>query len=517
MADKLDFPSATETLPDHEADALNAILAQLRTLTNHDFTQYKRPTILRRLRRRMQNRGCETIPVYLAHLHQQPEEFQALCKDFLIMVTRFFRDPDAFHLLEQQIIPQLFAGKSQTDSVRVWIPGCATGQEAYSLAMLLCEHKAALPEPPELQIFATDIDAEAIAFAREGFYSTAAVADIAPARVQAFFSGEPGGYRIKKHLREVILFTTHNLLSDPPFSRLDLVSCRNLLIYFSRESQDKAIALFHYALNPGGFLCVGSSETADSFFSLFRVLDKKERIYQRHANDITAPRFAGAPLLLSREKTIMRPSHEGQTSGFIETYQKWRLRRYAPPGLLVIEHYDIVHVFGDAGRYLQLHEGPATLNVLQEILAPLRRELHTALYSAFHNGEHTTSRPLHLEVVGEWRFLRLSVGPVAEPGFPAHWVEVVFEEAPAAPVQLASETPAAASENQLITHLEEELQRTKERLQTVISEYETTHDELKASNEELQSMNEEVTTVNHTPACQRCRTSSYSFCAPAPV
>jgi two-component system CheB/CheR fusion protein len=279
---------------------------------------------------------------------------------------------------------------------------------------------------------------------------------------------------------------------------MDLISCRNLLIYLSREIQEKAIALFHYALRPQGFLCLGSSETADAVPSLFRVVDKKERVYQRQESETTTPRFSGMPLQMNQQNFANGPATKGQGAGFVELYQQWRLRRYAPPALLVNEQYDIVHIFGNAGRYFQLHEGPATLNVLQEALPVLRSELHTALYAAFHKDEHTTSGPLPVEIEGDWRMVCLHVGPVAEPGFPAHLVEVVFEELAATPAHFAGEVAMPERDNQVILRLGEELRRTKERLQTVIAEYETTHDELKASNEELQSMNEEVTTVNQT-------------------
>jgi two-component system CheB/CheR fusion protein len=273
---RIHVPAEEHRLPRNDSEALDSIFIRLRTQTGHDFTNYKRSTILRRIARRLHVNQIESISAYVNFLDQNPEENQALFKNFLISVTNFFRDPDAFYVLEEKIVPELFKNKGQDDQVRVWVAGCATGEEAYSLAILLIEYATQLPEPPDIQIFATDIDSDAIAFAREGCYPSSITVDVSPARLQRFFSEEAGSYRVKKELRECILFAVHNLIKDPPFSRMDLISCRNLLIYLNRDVQDKVYALFTYALKPGGYLFLGSSESADTGSSLFTTYDKSK-------------------------------------------------------------------------------------------------------------------------------------------------------------------------------------------------------------------------------------------------
>ncbi|MCB0182147.1 MAG: hypothetical protein KDI62_28235, partial [Anaerolineae bacterium] len=251
---KIHIPEEEEALPEGDSEALTRIFAQLRAKTGHDFTHYKRSTILRRIGRRLQVNQISTMTEYLAYLRQNPDEVQALFKDFLISVTNFFRDPDAFAALEKQTISEIFQHKGSKNQIRVWVAGCATGEEAYSIAILLNEYASMLTSPPSIQVFATDIDDEAIAFAREGFYPESIAADISPERLRRFFVDEVGGYRVKKEIRETVLFAIHNLIEDAPFSKLDLISCRNLLIYLDRNVQEKVFELFHYALQPNGYL-----------------------------------------------------------------------------------------------------------------------------------------------------------------------------------------------------------------------------------------------------------------------
>ncbi len=245
--------------PAPEAEILRDIFALLRTRTGHDFSQYKRPTLLRRIERRMQVNGVIELSAYLAILRARIEEVQALLRDLLISVTNFFRDPDAWGALAA-ILPQMFLHKQAGDQVRAWVAGCATGEEAYSLAMLLYEYATTLDQAPLIQVFATDIDEDAIAAARHGLYPEAIVADVSPERLQRFFVMEQGRYQIKKEIRDMVLFAPHNLLRDPPFSKLDLITCRNLLIYLNRDVQEQVLQLFHFSLRPGGFLLLGASE-----------------------------------------------------------------------------------------------------------------------------------------------------------------------------------------------------------------------------------------------------------------
>lgn len=494
-AAKIQLPHEVEALPEDDTEALNQIFAQLQAKTGHDFTHYKRSTILRRIGRRLQVNRIESIPAYLGYLRQSPEEVQALFKDFLISVTNFFRDPEPFEALEKEVIPQLFQNKRKHDQVRVWVAGCATGEEAYSVAMLLCEYAAGLDETPQIQVFATDIDEQAIAFARTGLYPNSIAADISPERLKRFFTDEAGGYRVKKEIREIVLFAVHNLIKEPPFSRLDLITCRNLLIYLDREMQAKVLELFHYALNPGGYLFLGTSESADVAADFFSMLDKKHHFF-KHRDVVSMPPFLHTMSAASSDKVhtnLAELQAEKKTLSLEEMYQAWTLRRYAPPRLIIDENYNISHIFSGASRYLREREGPVTHNILQKVLDGLRLDLRAALYQAFQKGERTKSRLLRLEIDGQPRLVRLHVGPIEEPDFPLGYVEIVFEEREE--VALTSpgvEVAAKEAENALVAHLEEELLRTRERLQTIIEEYETSNEELKASNEELQSMNEEL-------------------------
>ena len=284
-------PPRPATPPPKTESALKKIFVLLRAQTGHDFSQYKPSTTQRRIERRMAIHQIEAMNGYVKFIQQAPEEVEALFRDMLIGVTRFFRDPEAFKALEEQIIPKLFAGKGADATIRIWVPGCSTGEEAYSLAILLAEHQEALKQSFNLQVFATDIDSQAIATARAGIYPASIATDLTPERLARFFAPEPGDsvYRINKGIRDMLVFSEQNVIKDPPFSRLDLISCRNLLIYLGGDLQKKLIPLFHYALNPGGYLFLGTSETVGEMGDLFAALDRKQKIYQRKETTPSAP------------------------------------------------------------------------------------------------------------------------------------------------------------------------------------------------------------------------------------
>ncbi|MGI9174605.1 MAG: chemotaxis protein CheB [Rhodothermales bacterium] len=493
-AEEIDLPNEEEALPEDAAEALQRIFVHLREATGHDFANYKRSTILRRIERRLHVNHKETVPAYFGFMRDNPEEQQALFKDFLISVTNFFRDPEAFKALEENVIPTLFESKGRRDTVRVWVAGCATGEEAYSLAMLLCEYASGLDAPPSLQVFATDLDEEALAFARRGHYTGAIETDVSPERLQRFFVREGGGYQVKEEVREIVLFAPHNLIKDAPFSRLDMVSCRNLLIYLDREVQEKVIEVFHYALGSGGFLFLGSSESIGTDVRLFETFDKKRRLFRRSSAAISPPRLPALPIAGNGKPNKKTPPDEEPEESVEERYHARSLRRYAPPRLLVDESHEITHVFGAAGRYLQDREGPATHNVLERITDSLRPDLRAALYQAKHKEESSQSRPMQIDVEGTSQVVRLHVEPLKDDGFPPGYVEIVFLEIDPDVVEALSATVEAAEgeEDPLVARLEDELQDTRKHLQTTIEEYETTTEELKASNEELQSTNEEL-------------------------
>lgn len=480
-------PDSTES-----SEEFLAVLAQIRQLTGHNFRSYKRATLQRRLTRRMQLSHKQTMVQYLRYLAEFPEEAHRLFKDFLITVTNFFRDPDSFHLLAEKVIPQMFKRKNNEQPVRVWVAGCATGEEAYTIAMLLWEEAERLESAAEFQIFATDVDQDALAVARQGFYPESIAADLSAERLRRFFVATQGGYRVIPELRERILFTPHNLLEDPPFSRLDMISCRNLLIYINRDVQQWLWELFHYALQPQGFLLLGSSETIDiNSTPLFTDYNKRHRLYQRRVGE-------GSPLSMhslrseSEVKSLTTSKPMAISTQSLESmYQSWRLKRYAPPSLLVDEQYNIVHIFSGAGKFLQEQDGPINYNVLQKVLPELRLDLRTALYQAFHHRVQTTSRLLRVEIDDSEQMVRMHVGPVEEPGFPHGYAEVVFELLERVSGS-QGEQSSQSTDNPLVGQLEEEIQRTRERLQATVEEYETSNEELRASNEELQSMNEEL-------------------------
>ncbi|MCB0211392.1 MAG: PAS domain-containing protein, partial [Anaerolineae bacterium] len=495
-ADRIQLPEEEEALLEDDSAALTRIFTQLRAKTGHDFTHYKRSTILRRIGRRLQVNQIGSITEYLSYLRDNSDEVHALFKDFLISVTNFFRDGDAFAALEKEIIPKLFLNKKAKEQIRVWVAGCATGEEAYSIAMLLNEYATLVDTPPSVQIFATDIDDEAIAFARDGFYPESIAADISPERLRRFFTDEVGGYRVKKDIRETVLFAIHNLIEDAPFSKLDLISCRNLLIYLDRDIQEKVFELFHYAMHPSGYLFLGSSESTDPATNLFIPRIKKQRIFKRRDSVSTGVRFPRLPLVKTAD--LSNENAKDQKSGlkattFEELYQAWTLKQYAPPRLIVNDNYEITHIFSGADRYLKEQEGPVTQNILHKIIPALRLDLRTALYQAFVKREKTESRYLHVEIDQKPSSVKLRVGPIEEPGFPKDYIEVIFEDQKN-PVEVPADITKTVDENatQLISRLEEEVQRTREQLQSTVEEYETSNEELKASNEELQSMNEEM-------------------------
>ncbi|MEO7098376.1 MAG: chemotaxis protein CheB [Luteolibacter sp.] len=495
--------------------SLRDVLMFLKARTAHDFGSYKRATILRRIGRRMQVNGTEDLATYLAYLRTHPGETGALLQDLLISVTNFFRDPEAFATLESHIA-ELFTNKGSADQVRVWVPACATGEEAYSVAMLLCEHAAKLESPPHLQVFATDLDKIGIEVAREGRYPETITADVSDERLSRFFTKEASSYRVRREVREVVLFAMHDLLKDSPFSRLDLISCRNLLIYLNRDAQGKVFDIFHFALHPGGKLFLGSSESAEEASSLFAPLDKKHRLYFRRAVPRIGLSVPTGSATLSfamqsqprREPPILppdRPSIPGMvvppagTTDFVprNTWSELHFKlieRIAPPSLVVSGDHEIVHLSKGAGRYLQFAGGEPTMNLLRVIHPKLRSELRAALFRAGKSAVPLQVTGIPLELDGVPRVVDITVESVEDlaPDFQL----VIFRERD--PLEKSvSEAPSSvtdrsAAQAAVVQHLEEELDEMRSRLRETVEQYETSTEELKASNEELQAMNEEL-------------------------
>src|SRR5664280_1233428 len=382
-------PPRAASLPTPKTEsATKKLFVLLRAQTGHDFSQYKLGTIHRRIERRMAVNQIESMDGYVKYTQQTPGEVEALFRDLLIGVTNFFRDPEAFQALEEQVIAKLFAGDPGGTAARVWVPGCSTGEEAYSLAILLAERQEAMKQGFKVQVFATDIDSQAIATARVGLYPASIAADISPERLARFFAAEPDGsaYRIHKGIRDMLVFSEHDVIKDPPFSKVDLISCRNLLIYMGSDLQNKLMPLFHYALNPGGFLFLGTSETVGEFGDLFASVDHKSKLYQRKEDFRGAWRAALGkffPHMTSRNEAVPQPA--GTTAGPVrlplrELTEQELLNQVAPAAALVNGQGDILYLHGHTGSYLEPAPGEAGINnILKMAREGLRRDLTRTL------------------------------------------------------------------------------------------------------------------------------------------
>ena len=525
---------------------LNKIYILLRAHTGHDFSGYKPGTIHRRIERRMAVQQIEGLEAYVKFLQQTPTEVEALFRDLLIGVTNFFRDPEAFQVLEEKIIPKLFADKQVGGAVRVWSTGCSTGEEAYSLAILLQERMEMLKTSYTVQVFATDIDSRSIAIARAGVYPASIAADITPERMARFFVAEPGGltYRIQKGIRDLVVFSEQNVVKDPPFSKLDLVSCRNLLIYFGADLQKNLLPLFQYALKPGGFLFLGTSEGVGEFNDLFNVFDRKAKIYQRK-EDVHGLRRASLNRALPPMPSQVAldgvppvpPSMPGRGSfpaklPLRELTEQTLLQQLPVVGALVNAQGDILYLHGRSGMYLEPSPGEAgVLNILKMSREGLRPPLSMALHKCV-----ATQIPMHADHLsvktnGHYTLVNVGVRPVLRhplaplPANDAPDVRlylVTLEETPgqaghhASPAiaQAHSALPLAQGGTQAdnspaegtpgpdaqatayIAELREELRAKDEYLQSTHEELESSNEELKSSNEEMQSVNEELQSTN---------------------
>src|SRR3954452_21002676 len=477
-----------------DPEAMREVLTLLRVRTGHDFANYKRATLYRRIERRMSLRGVPSLAQYGRLIRQSPDEAVLLMRELLISVTNFFRDPVAWTSLAQRIVPRLFLNKSANDQVRVWVAGCATGEEAYSIAILLAEYAPLVPDQPSIQVFATDLDERAIATAREGVYSEADVADVSPARLARFFQREAAGYRVKRELRELVLFAHHNLIRDPPFSHLDLVSCRNVLIYLNRAIQERVVETFHFALRPGGYLFLGTSESPDSAnTNLFLRLDANAHVYEsRTATSRLAIPLADAPLIVPKLPARAEPRLQDRISP-ADLHQRV-LEQYAPPSVIVTADYTVVHISDQAGKYLQVRGGEPSRDLLLLLRPELRPDVRTALHQA---AKARTNIDVNGVVVtfddGSQRSVDVGVRPVLRDGDPARGLFlVVFSGARPRDARGEPVVTLNSPAEPVAVQLEEELARVRAQLRDTIEQYETQVEEAKATNEELQAMNEEL-------------------------
>ena len=512
-------PLHTKSVPTSRTEnALRKICILLRIHTGHDFSQYKPSTIHRRIERRMAVNQIDTLDAYIQYMQQAPLEVEALFRDLLIGVTRFFRDTEVFKEFEEEVVPKLFAGKSPGSSIRIWSTGCSTGEEAYSIAILLQEYMEKTRTRIKVQIFATDIDSRAISTARSGLYPASIAADVTPERLARFFTVESNGgaYRIHKTLRDILIFSEQDVIKDPPFSKLDCVVCRNLLIYMGGELQKKLMPLFHYALRPGGFLFLGTSETVGDFGDLFTAVHRKSKLYlckeaQLGKRSTAMSRFI--PPLSALDSSLLRPTTVKEAASaklpLRDLTEQTLLQRFVPVGVLVNAQGDILYFHGRTGQYLEPAQGEAgTNNILKMAREGLRRGLNTALHKARSSGGTARSQSLWVKTNGSFTSVDLTVCPVAadhvdfsDPLYlvilePSPQINHESVQTPAPPAVGGGVEESDGEKDNLVKTLRQELLANEEYLQSTIEELETSNEELNSSNEEMQSINEELQSSN---------------------
>ncbi|QGW63763.1 PAS domain S-box protein [Lysobacter soli] len=492
---------------------LQTICTLLRAEVGHDFSQYKEKTLIRRIQRRMQVVQIDGVAGYIDYLKQTPRELDNLFRELLIGVTEFFRDPEAFEALQTLAIPSLLEGRSAADTLRVWTPACATGEEAYSIAISLAEAIAARRGGPKVQIFATDIDDRAINAARAGRFR-APLPGVSAERLERWFIQDGEHYVVVKPIREMVVFSPHSAIKDPPFSRLDLISCRNLLIYMNSELQEHLIRTFHYALRPGGVLMLGPSESLGRNTALFSVLDKKHRLYSRRADGraslpMTTPKRLAGIDTVARVPTV----RGGGIEDAIDRNARRVLDKHSPAYVVIDANHDVLRFSGDTGRYLGPSSGAASLNLFALLNKGLRGPARTAVQQALIRHNTVVQEGQLTGPHGERIPVRLIAEPIheqddgnAERRAPSSLCILVFKELTPVAAVAESTTPngrRARGESARIRELDLELATTREQLHTAIDELETANEEMKSANEELetskeemQSINEELQTVN---------------------
>ncbi len=495
-------------LPPAEKDdatgALQKIFALIRAQTGNDFSLYKKSTVNRRIERRMSVHQITDMNNYVRFLQENPDEIDLLFKELLIGVTSFFREPEAFASLKNQAIPQLIKSKKPGDVIRIWVVGCSTGEEAYSIAIILKEHLEELQQKYnfKIQIYATDIDIDAIDVARQGVYPANIIADVAPERLERFFINEDDRYRVKKEIRELIVFAVQNVLTDPPFTKLDILSCRNLLIYLSSTLQKKLFPLFYYSLNPRGFLFLGSSESIGNFTDLFAPRDPKWKIFERRDTSIARRdviEFPISPIPIEPRIKGEREEQKYTEFNIADAAQKFIIQQIVPPLVVVNDRGDILYTTRRTGKYLEPPVGKVNVNIHAMAREGLKAELSIAIRKANTDKQKVVMKGLWVKTNGSNQPINLKVTPLNEPESLRGLLAVEFEDIelpPPEPMPSNDKSTPTSELKSINQALEKELQSTKEHLQTVIEEMETSQEELKSANEELQSTNEELQSTN---------------------
>lgn len=481
---------------ENRTDLIRQILSFIRMHTGHDFSLYKQNTLVRRVERRMNVQKIKKLSDYVEFVKQNPYEADVLFRELLIRVTNFFRDPEAFKILEKEAFPLIFQDKPKDYIARFWVAGCSTGEEAYSLAILAHEYLNKIKKGHRVQLFATDIDAAAVETARNGLYPESVSVDVSPGRLEKYFMKREHSYKVKNQIREMVVFAVQDLTKDPPFSKLDLISCRNLLIYLGPELQRKVLPIFHYALNPGGILFLGSSETVGGSAEMFRSVDRKWKIFQSTRAGGQLPinvefrRGYHAPEAAEEKREGPQPM-----GSMREMLNYILLQSYTPAGVLVNEEGNILYIHGRTGKFLEPAAGRASMNIIDMAREGLRLELQAALRKAARTKGEVLVRNLNVKTNGAYVNMDLEIRPMLQHEGLRGLLLVLFHESEKEMVKPAE--PAISHEHKgKSAELEMELKNTKERLQTTIEELETSNEELKSSNEELQSSNEELQSTN---------------------
>ncbi|MFW6414896.1 MAG: CheR family methyltransferase [Thermodesulfobacteriota bacterium] len=501
---------AKET-PSEEQDWLHKIFALFRVQTGHDFSAYKKNTLLRRIDRRMVLNQIQEHDVYVRFLREDPRELDALFRELLIGVTNFFREPESFEALKTEALPHILDPMEEGAVFRAWIPGCSTGEEVYSLLMILTEYLESRPKRINLQLFGTDIDKNAIEKAREGVYPASIKANVSQKRLNRFFHQEGDAYRIRKEIRDCVVFSVQDVLNDPPFSRLHLLLCRNLLIYLNSEAQKRLLPLFHYTLLPEGLLMLGSSETIGGHTNLFETLDGTWKIYKRRETPhslrplVKFPTGTPSDISPAASKKESTPN-TGEDLGTL--INKALVQHFSPPAVLVDDKGNILHIQGRTGKYLEPASGAPSRNILDMAREGLRIELSSAMRKALSSKQNVVRKKIRIKVDGGEQFINLYVNQLESPAELSGRLLVAFEDLPEAPEddKLQEKTDPDAGidpveydlkkHKERIRELEQELQSTRENHQTIVEELESSNEELKSTNEELQSSNEELQSTN---------------------
>jgi two-component system, chemotaxis family, CheB/CheR fusion protein len=483
-------------------NSLRRIFILLRAKAEVDFSQYRKTTVRRRIQRRMVVHRLDKLGDYLTILERNPDEVDALYEELLIHVTHFFREPETFEILGRAVLPRLLPERGLNDPIRIWLPGCSTGEEAYSLAIAVTEFFDGKQEPPGIQIFATDVSERVLAIARKGIFDQSIESNISKERLRRFFSKIEQGYQVKKQIRDLCVFARQNVLRDPPFSRLDLISCRNVLIYFEPAAQKKLIPYFHYALKPGGFLLLGGAETVGNFSDLFEPVDQKTKLFSkrpvrspyltRMEGGLPDPRSADVLRDFAMQTALIQADPVRETDRLL-------MAKYCPPAIVVDSGMRIVQFRGNVSPFLDPEPGEASLDLFRMVRTNLEIPLRSLLAEAKKGDQPARKERILAEGSGLSTFLNIEVVPMSGSGTRERWFVLLFEDS-RVPVQEVGSPPSKRagkrSKNTRVSQIEQELAATREHLQTLIEEQESVNEELRSANEEIQSSNEELQSTN---------------------